>query len=230
MDGVELGRQILLSPGLEKTDLILITAMRDRKVGRDAAAAGFRTCLSKPVKMSSLVEAMQTAALPAVVDAAPEDAVAQPAPVGARVLVAEDNPVNQLLMRKVLQRMGHTPEIVPDGRQAVEAAMREEYSVILMDCQMPEMDGFEATVQIRQREDPDRRIPIIALTANAMKGDRERCFDAGMDDYLTKPIDLNRLAEALQRWTTLPVGAAWSGDASEPRRRQRGPKPPGETT
>ena len=109
-------------------------------------------------------------------------------------------------MTKVLKKMGHTAEIVSDGRQAVEAALRDEYSVILMDCQMPEMDGFEATALIRQGENPAKRIPIIALTANAMKGDSERCFEAGMDDYLSKPVDLNLLAEALQRWTALPTG------------------------
>ncbi|MDA0204135.1 MAG: response regulator [Acidobacteria bacterium] len=206
MDGIELGRQILASPGLGATHLILITAMRDRKVGRDAVAAGFRGCLSKPVKMSSLVETMGAAALPADAGPARSTTSAKRADGGARILVAEDNPVNQLLMTKVLKKMGHTAEIVPDGRQAVEAALRGDYSVILMDCQMPEMDGFEATAQIRQRENPAKRIPIIALTANAMKGDNERCFEAGMDDYLSKPIDLTLLAEALQRWSAMPAG------------------------
>jgi CheY-like chemotaxis protein len=167
--------------------------------------------LTKPVKMSSLVEAMQSAASPAVAGPAPGGADDRPAAVGVRVLVAEDNPVNQLLMTKVLKKMGHIPEIVPDGRQAVEAALGAEYDVILMDCQMPEMDGFEATAQIRQRENPNKRIPIIALTANAMKGDSERCFEAGMDDYLTKPIDLAGLAEALQRWTAMPAGDGKAG-------------------
>ena len=204
MDGIELGRQILADPDLESTRLILITAMRDRKVGRDAVAAGFRACLSKPVKMSSLMETMRAAASPAAPNS--ERTGDKPARGGARVLVAEDNPVNQLLMTKVLKKMGHTAEIVSDGRQAVEAALRDEYSVILMDCQMPEMDGFEATALIRQGENPAKRIPIIALTANAMKGDSERCFEAGMDDYLSKPVDLNLLAEALQRWTALPTG------------------------
>ena len=206
MDGIELGRRILADPGLKSTHLILITAMRERKVGRDAVAAGFRACLSKPVKMSSLVETLQTTAQPAANYSAGATAGAEPAGSGIRVLVAEDNPVNQLLMTKVLKKMGHMAEIVGDGKQAVEAALRDEYSVILMDCQMPEMDGFEATAQIRQRENPAKRVPIIALTANAMKGDSERCFEAGMDDYLSKPIDLTLLAEALQRWTMLPAG------------------------
>jgi CheY-like chemotaxis protein len=148
---------------------------------------------------------MQAAALPAVSGPARGSAGDKPHGGGLRVLVAEDNPVNQLLMTRVLKKMGYTAQIVADGKQAVEAASRDEYSVILMDCQMPELDGFEATAQIRQRENPAKRIPIIALTANAMKGDSERCFAAGMDDYLSKPVDLTLLAEALQRWTAVPA-------------------------
>jgi signal transduction histidine kinase/DNA-binding response OmpR family regulator len=204
MDGIELGRQILAEPGMNSMHLILITAMRDRKVGQDALAAGFRACLSKPVKMSSLVENMRCAALPEAAGAARASALAESA-AGGRVLVAEDNPVNQLLMMKVLKKMGYAAEIVTDGRQAVEAALQGEHCAILMDCQMPEMDGFEATAQIRRRENPAKRVPIIALTANAMKGDSERCFEAGMDDYLSKPVDLRLLAEALQRWTAPPA-------------------------
>ena len=115
--------------------------------------------------------------------------------------MAEDNAVNQKLMGKVLTKLGYVPEIVPDGLQAVEAALRTEYGAILMDCQMPEMDGFSATAEIRRREDPARRVPVIALTANAMKGDSDRCIAAGMDDDLAKFINLPLLAEALQRWT-----------------------------
>ena len=119
----------------------------------------------------------------------------------ARVLVAEDNPVNQKVVAKMLSRIGCEATIVPDGRQAVEQALTGSYDVILMDCQMPEMDGYEASRAIRA--DPTaHRLPIVALTANAMQGDRERCLEAGMDDYLTKPMDLEKLAETLRRWTS----------------------------
>ena len=116
--------------------------------------------------------------------------------------MAEDNAVNQKLMLKVLTKRGHVPEIAANGREAVRAALSKEYDVILMDCLMPEMDGFEATVEIRRQENPARRVPIIALTANAMKGDSDRCLEAGMDDYLSKPVDLALLDQAIQRWTT----------------------------
>jgi len=96
---------------------------------------------------------------------------------------------------------------VCNGREAVQAALNKEYDIILMDCQMPEMDGFEATAEIRRLETPARRIPIIAFTTNAMKGDSERCMQAGMDDYVTKPVDLALLAQTLRRWSGNAVQA-----------------------
>ncbi len=107
---------------------------------------------------------------------------------GRRILLAEDNPVNQKVVRITLERMGHRITMVSDGRAAVSAATAEDFDLILMDVQMPEMDGYEATAAIRQNEGPTRRVPIVALTAHAMAGDRERCLAAGMDDYLAKPI------------------------------------------
>ncbi len=131
------------------------------------------------------------------------------------VLVAEDNPVNQEVARRLLARLGCKAEVVATGQEAVDASATGRYAVILMDCQMPELDGYEATVAIRIREASvgpvGRRVPIVALTASAMPGDRERCLAAGMDDYLSKPMTLNALAEMLQRWVPgrieLPAGA-----------------------
>jgi len=122
-------------------------------------------------------------------------------PAGARILVAEDNAVNQRLMSKLLAKLGHAVEIAANGRLAVQAVTAENYDVILMDCLMPEMDGFEAAREIRRIESGARRIPIIALTANAMKGDRDRCLEAGMDDYLSKPVDPALLDTTIRRWT-----------------------------
>jgi CheY-like chemotaxis protein/HPt (histidine-containing phosphotransfer) domain-containing protein len=119
--------------------------------------------------------------------------------LNARVLVAEDNPVNQKVVRVMLERLGCKPEIVPTGAAAVEAAALGGWDCILMDCQMPEMDGYEATKRIRITEAGARRIPIMALTASAMQGDKERCMEAGMDEYLTKPLNLDALAGALDR-------------------------------
>jgi CheY-like chemotaxis protein/HPt (histidine-containing phosphotransfer) domain-containing protein len=120
------------------------------------------------------------------------------------VLVAEDNTVNQEVARRLLTRLGCAAEVVSTGHEAVEASATGDYAIVLMDCQMPDLDGYEATAAIRAREagegSPGRRIPIVALTASAMPGDRERCLAAGMDDYLAKPMTLNALAETLQRW------------------------------
>ena len=121
-----------------------------------------------------------------------------------RVLIAEDNELNKKLSLRLLGKLGIEAEAVSDGRQAVEAVSKKAYDMILMDCQMPEMDGFEATAIIRERERNRRHTPICALTANAMDGDRERCLAAGMDDYLCKPIGLDQLRNVVARWIATP--------------------------
>jgi signal transduction histidine kinase/ActR/RegA family two-component response regulator len=120
--------------------------------------------------------------------------------VDARVLLVEDNPVNQKVAVLQLERLGCTVSLAANGLEAIDAYKRGEFDVILMDCQMPVMDGYEATRMLRTLEMPGRRTPIIALTAHAMKGDRDRCLAAGMDDYLTKPVDRRELARTLSRW------------------------------
>jgi CheY-like chemotaxis protein len=127
---------------------------------------------------------------------------------GARVLLAEDNPVNQMVARTMLERAGCHVTVVPNGRVAVEEWLTNRFALVLMDCQMPELDGFEATHAIRERErDGKARVPIVALTANAMVGDRARCLDAGMDDYLSKPFKFGDLAAVLRRWIFTPSHA-----------------------
>jgi two-component system sensor histidine kinase/response regulator len=119
-----------------------------------------------------------------------------------RVLVAEDNPVNQRLISRLLEKRGHRVTLANNGREAVNAAEKGGVDLILMDVQMPEVDGFEATEKIRAREKSSgAHLPIVALTAHAMKGDRERCLARGMDDYLTKPIQPQELDAILERWT-----------------------------
>jgi signal transduction histidine kinase/CheY-like chemotaxis protein len=164
----------------------------------------------------------------AIVKAAPIEALARPiaapiadraVPVRLRILLAEDNAVNQFLARRLLEKHGHSVRAVTSGRAAIAALEAEPFDLALMDLQMPEMDGFEATAIIRRRErGTDTRLPIIALTANAMVGDRERCLAAGMDGYVSKPIDMDKLSAEIERVTSATTsdqtGAAngrWQG-------------------
>jgi two-component system sensor histidine kinase/response regulator len=137
-------------------------------------------------------------------DASPAEGPSQPLRRGVRVLVAEDNVVNQRLIVALLEKLGCRPELVADGRAAVLAEGRERFEACLMDCQMPEVDGFEATTQIRLREATlgGARLPIIALTASVMQSDREHCRAVGMDDVLTKPVSLVALTNTLARWVS----------------------------
>jgi CheY-like chemotaxis protein len=124
----------------------------------------------------------------------------EPLPEPRFVLLVEDNIVNQRVAEHLLRKLGCTFEVAHDGREALEMLAMKRYDVVLMDCLMPELDGFQTTIEWRKREPLGRHVPIVAMTANAMSGDRERCLAAGMDDYLTKPIQAALLAEALTRW------------------------------
>lgn len=117
------------------------------------------------------------------------------------ILVAEDNPLNQMLMEKILMKLGHEVTIAENGKEALNAFVNGCYDLIFMDIQMPVMDGFEATARIRDLEDRDHHIPIVALTAHALKGDREKCLQMGMDDYLSKPIEKKDVIKVIGAWT-----------------------------
>jgi len=133
-----------------------------------------------------------------------------------RILLAEDNPVNQTIAMRILTKAGFEAHAVENGRQALDALAHGRYDLVLMDVQMPEMDGFEATAQIRQLEGALRHIPVIAMTANAMSGDREKCLAAGMDDYISKPVHGQQLCELVLRWAEHPLECALTGSASRP--------------
>jgi len=139
-----------------------------------------------------------------------------PRHAAVRVLVAEDNPVNQTVIEAMLARLGATPTMVSNGALAIESLQAGKFDMVLMDCQMPVMNGYDATAQIRASESPGRRMPIIALTANALAEDRERCIAAGMDDYLAKPLSLASLSEMLQRWAPAVAPADRGGTARSP--------------
>jgi len=187
--------------------LLLSTTISRRTIER-AREAGFAAQITLPVRQSHLHDCMlaslpERALSPQFASAARAlgSADSEPRPPPApRVLVAEDNPVNQKLAQRLLQKLGFEVEVVENGLEAVKAMASGAYDAVLMDCQMPRMDGFEATREIRRREGPGRHTPIIAVTANAMPGDRERCLEAGMDDYVAKPVKRDALARTLERW------------------------------
>jgi CheY-like chemotaxis protein len=128
------------------------------------------------------------------------------APVCARILVVEDSPVNRRIAQRMLEKLGCTVTLTESGAEALEAASRKRFDMVLMDCQMPGMDGLETSRRLQAMWPPDERVPIVALTANAMESDRAACFAAGMSDYLTKPVEVAALAAALNRWVAAPAG------------------------
>ncbi|MEQ8274752.1 MAG: ATP-binding protein [Deltaproteobacteria bacterium] len=164
------------------------------RVGEDITAAGI------PLGRTVLSNELQRALHAAVGEDAPPMTSAIYAPLDLRVLVAEDNGVNQLVARRLLAKIGVVVDIAEDGAEAVEAAKKQRYDAVLMDCQMPRMDGYEATIAIRQIDEHYARIPIIALTASALGAERERCFAAGMSDHIAKPIRLDELYRVLASW------------------------------
>ena len=218
MDGLALAKAIRADPRLAGLPLLMLTS-----VGYDASAPDaphVNAWVTKPIRSMLLRQALlgllQTRHRVPVPVPSPSPSTPGPIPFkAARLLLVEDTPVNREVALGMLDMLGHFVQAVENGRLAVEAVMRERFDLILMDCQMPEMDGFTATAAIRQqeREAADHRhVPIIALTANAMEGDRARCLAAGMDDYLAKPFTLAQLSEMLTKWVPIPT----NGDTTEP--------------
>ena len=205
VDALALARTIRGEPALAATRLVLVSGTGLRGEATEASSAGFDAFLSKPVRQSPLHDCLVTlvGAL-GVAGAHPlitRHTLAESRSARrARILLAEDNEVNQKLAVAVLEKFGFRVEVVVDGREAVNAVDRGGYDLVLMDCQMPELDGYAAAAEIRRRQNGGPRIPIVAMTASAMQGERERCLAAGMDDYVTKPIDRRRLQEVLDRW------------------------------
>lgn len=211
MDGFALARAIQRDPAIAETVLILLTAFDERGQGEQALLAGFAAYLTKPLKQTHLLDAMARVLSNREQGAWTARRNGKPAPrhAGAPlrterpILLVEDNPANQRVAVVQLEKLGCCVEVVTNGRQAVEAVTHADtnYALVFMDVQMPEMDGYEATRAIRGAElVTGRHIPIIAMTANAMPGDRETALAAGMDGYLSKPLDQNALREEIARW------------------------------
>jgi len=213
MDGATLARAIKSDPAIRGTVLVMLTSVGHWDTVRHTESASIDACLSKPVRQSQLFNTLATAWSKklhvAIADPArPASRIADMKSVLAarsadwpiRVLVAEDNVVNQKVAVRMLERLGLRADVAANGREAVSMFELLPYDLVFMDCQMPEMDGYEAAGEIRRREGPGRHVAIIAMTADAMAGCREQCLEAGMDDFISKPVAMEALFEALRRW------------------------------
>ena len=204
MDGLELARAIKEDEALAAARLVLLSSFGQRGHGAEATRIGIAAYLTKPVDEADLYDCLvevldETRRGPHLVT---RHSLREQRPaVTAHVLVAEDNDVNQKVAAKILEKLGYSVELAENGREALAACARRRYDAVLMDGQMPGMDGYEATRRIRLRETHGaRRVPIIAMTASAMKGDREKCLEAGMDDYVSKPVTPEALEAVLRKW------------------------------
>ncbi len=215
MDGLQLARAIKEDPAISSTRLVLLTSMGRRGDGEEVRGTGIEAYLTKPVRQAQLYDMLSTVLgseeaeaessgdnRPLVTAHTLKEAEGR---TRARLLLAEDNEVNQKVAVRTLEKLGYRVDLADNGEEAVEAVSRTDYAAIVMDVQMPEMDGYEATAEIRRREEEggDKRIPIIAMTANALQGDREKALEAGMDDYIAKPVKAGDLGEVLGRWVSV---------------------------
>ena len=225
MDGDQLAARLREDPRTRDLPRLLLTSLGERRSAQELAATGFHGALGKPLRPHPLRRLLERAIAGSLGGADAEEAAAangrppaQPVPGapagesplrGAHVLLVEDSATNQLLARRLLERLGCEVDVAADGSLALQALAARRYRLVLMDCQMPAMDGFEATRRIRLGEaGPEAaNLPIVAMTAHAMQGDRERCLAGGMDDYLTKPADRATLERVLRAWLE-PSGAS----------------------
>ncbi|HEX4198360.1 MAG TPA: response regulator, partial [Caulobacteraceae bacterium] len=205
VDHLLAGADALLTPPPGRASVVLLRP-EDRGRIAPCRAAGFDGYLIKPLRRASLVERVLAAGLAPATDddrVAPRRPPVQRTAGGVRVLLAEDNPINAMLARTLLKREGAAVDHVESGEQALEAVAGGDYDIVLMDVRMPGLGGLEATRTLRAR---GVKTPVVALTANAFEDDRRACIEAGMDDFLVKPLNLEALRGALARWT----GAGWT--------------------
>jgi CheY-like chemotaxis protein len=208
MDGFTLARRIQEDPTLAGPRLMMLSSVDATASGPELRATGLAHYIVKPITRAGLLKAILKVLgdrREIAVTAAPR--LEEPPSGGMRVLLAEDNVVNQKVMSLSLKKLGHTVTVVADGATALEMYKPGAFDLIFMDVQMPGMDGYDATREIRERERVSGgRIAIVALTAHALKGDREICLEAGMDDYLSKPVRTPELVTMLQRWAPVTAG------------------------
>jgi two-component system, sensor histidine kinase and response regulator len=207
MDGEQLGGEIKADTALREAALVMIASSGLRGDAARVSGIGFAAYLPKPLGATTLLDCLlelRAARESASGQAAPElitvHSMADHRPAPLRILIADDNPVNCRLAMLLLEKAGHRIDMVEDGAAAVEAVRRGEYDLVLMDVQMPGLDGLAATRRIRELEVAKAGVPVVAITANAMPGDDDRCLAAGMNDYITKPFDRARLIAKVAEW------------------------------
>lgn len=214
MNGLELGQKIKANQDWNKIPLIMLTSTHYKGEADEARKTGFAVYKTKPIRKNDLYQCLvQANSLPTddellrSTDSISQDIVKQPDMQSAlttqgHLLLAEDNPVNQAVALGMLRKFGYTVDVVKNGLEAIDAVQHKTYDLVLMDCMMPEMDGYRATTEIRRQQSAGRlhHFPIIALTANAIEGDREKCLTTGMDDYLAKPIKAKDLVNIIELW------------------------------
>jgi PAS domain S-box-containing protein len=211
IDGLALARSLQADERLAGLPVVLLTSWEERAHGRALRNSGIATALPKPIRMEPLLAALRFALggpHPAVDSGLPRATDRDQSGPRLRILVVEDNKVNQQVASLMLTKLGHRVDVAANGLEAVTAVQQIPYDVVFMDCQMPELDGYAATERIRQLAWPRARVPIVAMTANAMAGDREHCLAVGMDDYMSKPLDRTTLIDRLARWGGATAAAA----------------------
>jgi CheY-like chemotaxis protein/HPt (histidine-containing phosphotransfer) domain-containing protein len=229
-----LPRMIGNSAAMGRPKFVLLSSSAQAGIAEEALENGYSYYLEKPIRQSKLFDCLVTVLKAGVAIEESTSAIEKSMVesnfgngergTGDLILVAEDNPVNQKVVLLLLRELGYAGHAVANGKEAVESLARTNYALVLMDCQMPEMDGFEATRRIRRMEsETDNHTPIVALTAHAMSEDRDRCLTAGMDDYIAKPISAKKLGEVIERW--LRVKKEWQA-TSEPVSKSRTSKSP----
>ncbi|HEY9703080.1 MAG TPA: response regulator, partial [Allocoleopsis sp.] len=214
IDGEMLLQMIKCDPSLSQTKLIMMTSIGDRRNTSRTVVMGFSGYLIKPVKTSKLLDcllttlepvltakAAQTAQQPVKIITKPTKTESKPDHSHIKILLAEDNLVNQKVALNQLKILGYKADTANNGQQALDKLEQVNYDIVLMDCQMPVLDGYQATEKLRQKEGNSKHTVVIAMTANALKEDREKCLAAGMDDYISKPVNMQDLADMLTKWT-----------------------------
>jgi PAS domain S-box-containing protein len=205
VDGLMLAQVIRTDEAFADVPIVILSSAGQVRPA-DAARAGIQACLTRPVRRGFLVATIEnilSSGGPAPVTQRRSQPISAHAPevhTATHILIAEDNVINQKVLRLLLERLGHRVDAVGDGAEAVRAFQLVPYDLVFMDCQMPELDGYEATRRIRQLERGRRRTAILALTANVLNGERERCLEAGMDDYLAKPVRAEQVLDKVRQW------------------------------